>query len=85
MSSRRTPTPINDVFRKYRSLLDQAQSYYDQIVIAPSLCLTDDDFDELNEAYQRSLVDLSLQRDRVRLLIDQLGYVPEVPNASGIH
>ena len=71
-----------DVIVKHRRLVDHAQSLFEQLEKPTSRGCDNED---LRHSYRLALLELKLYHELVRIVVDTLGHVPEVPPDSGLH
>ncbi len=71
-----------DVVRENRRRVDEAQSLFEQLERPDTADTSDTD---LPHAYRLALVELKTYHELVRLVVNALGYVPEVPPESELH
>ena len=71
-----------DVIVKNRRLVDRAQLLFEQLEEPVSAGCEDED---LRHSYCLALLEMKLHHELVRIVVDTLGHVPEVPLDSGPH
>ena len=71
-----------DVVRENRRRLEQTQLLFEQLEEGIAKGTGDE---TLRHAYRVALVELKIYHELVRIVIDTLGYVPEVPPESELH
>ena len=71
-----------EVVRENRRRLEETQSLFEQI---EELIAADTEDDDLRHSYRLALLGLKVHHELVRIVIDTLGYVPEMPPDSDLH
>ena len=71
-----------DVIVKNRRLVDCAQSLFERLEEQDSAGCENEG---LRLSYRLALLEMKLHHELVRIVVDTLGHVPEVPLDSGLH
>ncbi|MEO4044988.1 transcriptional repressor TraM [Hoeflea sp.] len=76
---------VTDCIRENHQHLERSQLLFDQIEACQSSCASEDDLRELRHSYRHALLKLKIHHELVRIVIDALGYVPNIPSESKAH
>ena len=71
-----------DVIVKNRRLVDCAQSLFERLEEQDSAGRENEG---LRHSHRLALLEMKLHHELVRIVVDMLGHVPEVPRDSGLH
>lgn len=74
-----------DVIVENRRLVSHAQSLFEQLEHAMQTASHDEDQTELRHAYRLALVEMKAHHELVRIVVDKLGHVPDMPPARELH
>lgn len=67
-----------EVIREHRRRLKRAQDLFEAIEREPETTSPGDEFCDRRQDYRMALLNLNAQHELVRIVVDALGYVPEV-------
>lgn len=66
------------VIRDHRNKLQQAQTLFEEMERREAAGADDEDLSQLTHDYRLALLNLHIQHQLVAVVVDRLGYVPEV-------
>lgn len=73
-----------DIIRENRQWLNLAQSLFEQLEMSEKDGTTKQILDDLKREYRLAMLELKIQHELVRLIVDVLGYLPELPEDGAI-